>query len=165
MSVWHIWTISWRQSRIHWHTRDSCEETALSTSGHSASVGSPHPPAHQWTEGGHWVQHSGGYTPLQPVKKERMVKILCCCESSRTMPWSSIQEVQLTSLPTSSAYSMSSSCKVSMWSLVKAMGTRIMFFRPRCTRPSGAPRTSEIKKSEPCCGWYLVILLVYSSMS
>lgn len=50
---------------------------------------------------------------------------------------------------------MSSSCKVSMWSLVKAMGTRIMFFRPRCTRPTGAPPQKEKsgkKKSEPY--WY-----------
>ena len=36
----------------------------------------------------------------------------------------------LTSLPMSWAYSMSNSCRVSMWSLTKAMGTSIRFFCP-----------------------------------
>lgn len=41
----------------------------------------------------------------------------------------------LTSSPSTCPYSMSSSCKVSMWSEVKAMGTSRMFFFPRSHRP------------------------------
>ena len=41
----------------------------------------------------------------------------------------------LTSLATSSAYSMSSSCSVSMWSVVKAIGTSSRFFWPFLARP------------------------------
>lgn len=42
---------------------------------------------------------------------------------------------ELTSSPSTCPYSMSSSCKVSMWSDVKAMGTSRMFFFPRSHRP------------------------------